>query len=85
MIFFMVKKNARMLSVKLNLSSILSSRRYSTKIVEDYDIKIGNDNNNKGNKDFKPKEKYVKILVEDPYNNRDLILKVTKKQKGIYI
>lgn len=81
----MVKTNARMLSLKLNLSSILSYRRYSTKIVEDYYIKIGNDNNNKGNKYFKPKEKYVKILVEDPYNNRDLILKVAKKQKGIYI
>jgi excinuclease UvrABC nuclease subunit len=27
----------------------------------------------------------VKILVNDPFNNRDLILKVTKKQKGVYI
>jgi hypothetical protein len=31
-----------------------------------------------------PKQKYVKILVNDPFNNRDLILKVTKKQKGVY-
>lgn len=27
----------------------------------------------------------MKILVNDPFNNRDLILKVTKKQKGVYI
>jgi hypothetical protein len=30
-----------------------------------------------------PKQKYVKILVNDPFNNRDVILKVTKKQKGV--
>lgn len=97
MIFFMVKLNANMLNEKLNLSSILSYRRYSTeKIAKDWDIKIGNDNNNKGNKDFKPsppeggngKNKScsaLKILVADPYNNRDIILKMTKKQKGIYV
>ena len=39
-----------------------------------------------GNKNYpEPKQKYVKILVKDPFNNRDLILKVTKKQKGVYI
>jgi len=90
----MVKLYANVLNEKLNLSSILSYRNYSTKrIVENYDIKIDNDNNYKGNKDFKPsspengkgKNKPVKILVEDPYNNRDIILKITKKQKGVYI
>jgi len=56
--------------------------------------KIGDDNNNiliigkakdnGGNKNYQdPKQKYVKILVNDPFNNRDVILKVTKKQKGI--
>lgn len=46
----------------------------------------GNNNNNDGNKNSKdPKDKYVKILVNDPFNNRDIILKVTKKQKGVYI
>jgi len=80
MIFFMVKINANMLNVKWNLSPILLYRRYSTmKIAED------DDNHNKGNRDFKPKCKYVKILVEDPYNNRKIIVNVTKKQKGIYV
>lgn len=31
------------------------------------------------------KHNYVKVLVDDPYNNRDIMLKVTKKQKGVYI
>lgn len=62
-------------------------------------IKINNDNNNnliigcsvedsnnKNNKNFQePKNKYIKILVNDPFNNRDIILKVTKKQKGVYV
>lgn len=80
MIFFMVKINANMLNVKLNLSPTLLYRRYSTiNNTED-------DNNlNKENKYFKPRYKYVKILVEDPYNNRNIILNVTKKQKGIYV
>jgi len=29
------------------------------------------------------KHNYVKVLVDDPFYNRDIILKVTKKQKGI--
>ena len=44
---------------------------------------------NKNNNDNKEKEnnkfKYTKIIVENPYNNRDTILKITKKQKGVYI
>ena len=81
MIFFMVKTNANMLNVKSKLSSV-----NTTIVYDNFDIKIGNDNNNnKGNKDFKPKGKYVKVLVEDPYNNRDIILKITKKQKGVYV
>ncbi|RYE15254.1 MAG: hypothetical protein EOP34_03950 [Rickettsiales bacterium] len=41
------------------------------------------DNKNKNDND--KKHNYVKVLVDDPYNNRDIILKVTKKQKGVYI
>lgn len=47
-------------------------------------LTIGKSNDNVGNKNYpEPKQKYVKILVKDPFNNRDLILKVTKKQKGV--
>lgn len=30
-------------------------------------------------------KKYVKVLVDDPFNKRDIIFKLTKKQKGIYV
>jgi hypothetical protein len=33
----------------------------------------------------KKQDKYVKVLVEDPYNNRGIILRMTKKQKGVYV
>lgn len=42
-------------------------------------VKIGNDKKNP------LKYNYIKVLVEDPYNNRDLISKFAKKQKGVYI
>jgi len=29
----------------------------------------------------KPKYKYVKVIVNDPFNNRDIIAKEAKKQK----
>ncbi len=48
-------------------------------------VEIGNDNNNNDDKDPKkqPKYKYVKVIVNDPFNNRDIILKVAKKQRGV--
>jgi len=44
-----------------------------------------NDDNNPYNEkdNFHNKHPYVKVFVDDPYNNRDIILNVTKKQKGI--
>lgn len=50
------------------------------------EIKMGKiNNNNQDNKKFKAENNYVKVLVVDPYNNRDIILKLTKKQKGVYV
>lgn len=79
MIFFMVEKSINMLKMK-------SQPGLDTNMVNDNNnvVKIGNlNNNNDGDKN--PKHKYVKVLVEDPFNNRDIILKVTKNQKGVYI
>jgi hypothetical protein len=77
MIFFMVKFY-KMLNIKLY--SLLFN-----KVTDENEIVIiGNENNNnddKNNKNFK----YTKISVNDPFNNRDIILKVTKNQKGVYI
>ena len=79
MIFFMVKFNAYMFNKsKPLLANTKTNNNNNDSII------IENDNKNdkeKINNEFK----YIKIIVENPYNNRDTILKVTKKQKGVYI
>ena len=47
------------------------------------DVKIDHVNNEKD--PFNSKHDFTKIKIMDPYNNRDMILKIAKKQKGIYI
>lgn len=98
MIFFMVKKNDIFNSI-LSGFYLSDCDFYSAIIDSDSkekisrvnsnnngNITIGNNNNNNDNKNVKySKHKYVKILVNDPFNNRDIILKVTKKQKGVYV
>jgi hypothetical protein len=80
MIFFLVN-NVHM----LDIFSVLSVKNYHT------DIKINCDNNKNSSFNLDPKESpdtllnYTKIEIEDPYNNRDIILKISKKQKGVYI
>jgi len=74
---------------KNNVFNLKSQSSLVEKINKDNSnvLIIGNNNNNNGdNKNSpNPKYKYVKVLVNDPFNNRDIILKVTKKQKGVYI
>lgn len=98
MIFFMVKK-INIFNYKFESFCVSSSSIKQDNEDKEKTIKINNDNNNnliigcsvedsnnKNNKNFQePKNKYIKILVNDPFNNRDIILKVTKKQKGVYV
>jgi len=72
MIFFMVNK-----------LQMLNSFLVST--VKNYHsvVKIGNDNTPKD--PLNSKYNYTKVIIEDPYNNRDIISRVAKKQKGVYI
>jgi cytochrome c oxidase subunit 1 len=89
MIFFMVNK--------FNMLNMKSQPLFNTEMINNDDkniVTIGNDNNNKDNDNNnedsdknlkKSKHNYVKILVDNPFNNRDIILKVTKKQKGVYV
>lgn len=79
-----------MVEKKLNILNFKSQPSlYLEKVNNDNnnDLITGNDNNNNDdNQNSKyPKYKYVKILVNDPFNNRDIILKVTKKQRGVYV
>ena len=68
--FFFAKKNKK--------------KTITTNFNDNYYVVIGKDNNsNKYNIELN--DKYVKIVIDDLYNNRDIILKVTKKQKSVYI
>lgn len=83
MIFFMVK-SLKLLNKK-PYYILFNNKLEDNNIGKDtVIISSNNDNNNDDNSDkFIPK--YTKILVDNPFNNRDIILRVTKKQKGVYI
>ncbi|KAG0632579.1 hypothetical protein HOY80DRAFT_32312 [Tuber brumale] len=72
MIFFMVNN-----MLMLNISPVLSVKTHNTAAA-----KIGFVNNKKD--PFNSKHSYTKIEVKDPSNNRDIILKIAKKQKGVF-
>jgi hypothetical protein len=69
-LFFMVKEK------QINISVTRVKNFHSL-------VKIGNENNQKD--PLNSKYNYTKVLVEDPYSNREIIAKVAKKQKGVYI
>jgi hypothetical protein len=99
MIFFMVEKSyifkfKSQFACAFSSSTPLSVGKIKIgKINDDSDnvLTISNNNNNNNNKNQDNKDpedskyKYVKVLVNDPFNNRDIILKVTKQQKGVYV
>ena len=77
----MVEKNFIILNIKPQLSLGIGIVNNS----DNPDVIITGSNNDDNKNSKKPEDKYIKVLVEDPFNNRDIILKVTKKQKGVYI
>ena len=93
MIFFMVEKNFNIFNLNsqpswaFSPSALLQSgdKEKIEKVNNDNsNLLTGNNNNNGGNNNpNNPKHKYVKVLVNDPFNNRDILLKVTKNQKGV--
>lgn len=82
MIFFMVKI---LLVLNMKSESLLKVANLYKSNHNRNDVNIGNDNNNNDNENKNSKDRYVKVLVKEPYNKRDIILKVTKNQKGVYI
>ena len=87
MIFFMVKKYFILDSYFTLFEKVNDDNKNLPLLSKSYNNHNPNNQNNdnypnNGNGDNK-QHNYVKVLVEDPYNNRDIILKVTKKQKGI--
>jgi hypothetical protein len=93
MIFFMVEKYFVLKSQPFTFFKEVYSDNNSSSLTSECNNKNDgyNDNKNRDNQDNKhensnvKKHNYVKVLVDDPFNNRDIILKVTKNQKGVYI
>ena len=94
MIFFMVDKFFILKSQPITFFKKVNSDNNNSSLISESDNNndgYNDDNKNRDNDDNKhgndngKKHNYVKVLVDDPFNNRDIILKVTKKQKGVYI
>ena len=88
MIFFMVEKYFILKSQSFTLFKKVNSDNNNPSLSESNNE--NNDNNkedysNNDNNSNNKKHNYVKVLVDDPFNNRDIILNVTKKQKGVYL
>jgi len=90
MIFFMVEKYIFNFFLNIPEHRNIHSDSYKCNNINDKGASTSNNNNNNNDNNEKKnteysKFRYVKVLVEDPFNNRDIILKVTKGQKGVYI
>lgn len=90
MIFFMVNIYPYMLNMKLQLPFNISKVNLNNNdiVITGDDNNFDSNNNNSGNNNNgnkNSKYKYVKVLVDDPFNNRDIILRVSKNQKGVYL
>lgn len=97
MIFFMVEKYFILKSQPITFFSekkMVNSDNNNSSLISECDNNnkgYNNDNKNRDNED-NPRENgkgkkhnYVKVLVDDPFNNRDIVLEVSKNQKGVYI
>jgi len=82
MIFFMVKN---LLILNMKSESFLKVANENISNHNNNDVNLGNDNNNNDNINKNPKHRYIKVFVKEPYNNRGIIRKITKNQKGVYI
>jgi hypothetical protein len=97
MIFFMVEKYFILKSQPITFFSekkMVNSDNNNSSLISECDNNnkgYNNDNKNRENVDNPhengkgKKHNYVKVLVDDPFNNRDIVLEVSKNQKGVYI
>jgi len=81
MIFFMVE-NRRLSKCDSHLSNQTADILISNgACAGNNNNKANNNNNNNGNK----LPRYTKVFIENPFNNRNHILKVSKNQRGVYV
>jgi len=85
MIFFMVDRR-RLFNRNFHYHSNLCNNITDTIIIKSNNSNNSNNNNNNNDDNNKKNiPKYTKIFIEDPFNNRKLVLKATKSQKGVYV
>jgi len=80
MIFFMVE-NRRLSKCDSHLSNQTADIIISNGACGGNNNNNANNNNNNGNK----LPRYTKVFIENPFNNRNHILKVSKNQRGVYV
>ena len=80
MIFFMVDK-WRLFNLKFQSNPIFCNNQKN--FISITESKNSNNSNRKNDDNDIPK--YTKVYIENPFNNRNLILKVSKNQKGVYV
>lgn len=100
MIFFMVKKQTTLIKNPMPFVKMIQDENLIDGKAKRYytvEIRVGNSTSSgpmqtcneggggRGNDRDPLKFKYTKVIIEDPYNNRDIILRITKRQKGVYI
>ena len=97
MIFFMVEKYFILKSQPISFFSekkMVNNDNNNSSLISECDNNndgYNDDNKNRDNEDNPhengngKKHNYVKVLVDDPFNNRDIVLEVSKKQKGVYL
>ena len=61
----------------------MRSSNYVSSINITDDGNSTNNNNNNNNKEKIPK--YTKVFIENPFDNRNIIVKIAKNQKGVYV
>lgn len=93
MIFFMVdewrlfnlnfhRKKATNFSIRNNQNNIITITNSNKPASNPYPVGISGSYKNNDEYEI---PKYTKVYIENPFSNRNLILKVAKNQKGVYI
>ena len=88
-LIFIIYPRPKKIILKFQLSTLfykVYNENNSSLLNEDSDPNLNENQNFYENNEHKNNnDKKHKVLVDDPFNNRNIILNVTKSQKGIYI
>ena len=79
MIFFMVE------NIRLSKCDSHISNQTADIIISNGGNNNNNANNNNKNNNGNKLPRYTKVFIENPFNNRNHILKVSKNQRGVYV